>query len=334
MTLAEIKKAVAAIMSKAEADFTVDSQDLFLFAVNQVRRDAELIHDFEFSRKLVNLDVDGVLGGSLDDATYSASAIDSVTVTGTLNPDVTGTFKRIGTFNGYPLFLEMAPSAATASFLHYRTSASQWWLSAALDLGDDEGNFFSLATTNQSPAGTYSTNGSATGTAVVAVTNTFTIKSIIDIGIYDEDGNLRPSEWTTVSEGLERQRGENPYSSYRYPTDAQALTEPCGIRRFEVSNNQIYSWPKSTTDDFAIGIECYTFQNDWTTTTNIDDIWTKHAHKYLVWGTVVFLNYRFKTFVYRQEGNLQSPEKLRDEGLEAFREWDSDRYETNRRHGR
>ena len=67
---------------------------------------------------------------------------------------------------------------------------------------------------------------------------------------------------------------------------------------------------------------------------NVSDTWTTHASQYLMWGIIVHLNYYYKEFVLRQEGNLGSPEKLRDEALEAFVAWDAYRFEQNRRHGR
>ncbi len=326
MTLSEIKSAVAAIFGRTTGDLTIAGQDMFLVAVNQIRREAELLHDFEFSRRLVTLTVDGETGGSLDNAVIK-------------------------------------------------------------------------------------------GTATLVKT-----KTVIDIGLFDDDDNLRPSEWTTVSEGLERQRTNRNYRIPRYPTDQDLRSGSCGPNRFEVSGNTIYKYGKSTTD-FPIGLEVYSFSDDWTAgslnptavvtgtlspnltgtysyvgmlngyplfyvdgpdywiyhtgsnwivaavitsavdyfalastslspagtytaagaatgtatvalTSTYQDDWTTYGHQFLVWGTVVFLNHIFKTFVYRQEGNLPPPEKLRDAGLASFIEWDAAKFETNRRHGR
>lgn len=46
----------------------VNSQDLGLLALNQARKQAELMYNFEFSRRLVTVTVDGVTGGSLSSA--------------------------------------------------------------------------------------------------------------------------------------------------------------------------------------------------------------------------------------------------------------------------
>lgn len=68
MTLYEIKATAAAYLKKETPDLTVNGVDLGLIALNQVRLNAELNNDFEFSRKLVTVSVDGVVGGTLDGA--------------------------------------------------------------------------------------------------------------------------------------------------------------------------------------------------------------------------------------------------------------------------
>lgn len=50
----------------------------------------------------------------------------------------------------------------------------------------------------------------------------------------------------------------------------------------------------------------------------------EHGSDYLQWATIVELNHLLKTFVARQEGNLEPPIRLRDEALEALIRWDTD----------
>ena len=68
MTLFEIKAAAAAYLGRYTDELIVNSVDLGLSALNQIRMDAELNNDFEFTRTLVTVNVDGVVGGSLDTA--------------------------------------------------------------------------------------------------------------------------------------------------------------------------------------------------------------------------------------------------------------------------
>lgn len=328
MTLYDIKVAVATYFKTTVADLTQNGQDLFLVAANHVRRQAELGHDFEFSRKLVTLTVDGEVGGSLE------------------------------------------------------------------------------------------------GAVVYGTSTAVNIKTVIEAGLFDSDGNLRPVEWTTVAEGLERQRLDNPHSAPRYPTDGWYESGPNGFGRFELAGSSVYRFPKDADHDFTLGLEVYTMADDWTgvtpiatvtggslsgtytqqgvgygspffvhsnttqilwynvaedswyigttitpswevdsggyyylestdtqnpagtytanglsgspvvTVTSLSDVWTTHAAEYLMWGIIVHLNYYYKEFVARQEGNLGSPERLRDEALASFIAWDAYRFEQNRRHGR
>lgn len=333
MTLLEIKTAIATYFRKTVAELTLNGQDIALIALNQVRRQAELTHDFEFSRKLVTVSVNGVTGGSLSSAVIYGTA------------------------------------------------------------------------------------------------TTVKVKSVIEAGLFDDDTNLRPVEWTTVSESLERQREDNSHFAPRYPTDGWARTGPAGLNRFDFTGTTIYRWPKDDQNNFTLGLEVYTFQDDWTgvdaltatgnpvpagadgaynpvlttfngrplylhedTGTNtayfaywddtadqwqigaavgdsvtdfwaqagdfdtplagaytangtyintltltvapVEDVWTIHASQYLLWAAIVHINFRFKEFAFRQEGNLPPPTQLAEAGLAAFVEWDSYTYEQNRRHGR
>lgn len=68
MTLNDIRSTAAAYLHKTVPDFTVNGVDLSLFALNQIRRTAELQNDFNFNRRTMTLSVDGVVGGSLSGA--------------------------------------------------------------------------------------------------------------------------------------------------------------------------------------------------------------------------------------------------------------------------
>lgn len=239
--LLEIKTAVANYFEKSLAELTVLGQDLFLFAANQVRRQAEMLHDFEFQRKVVTVSVNGVTGGSL-------------------------------------------------------SSAVLYGTSTACD-----------------------------------------IKSVIDCGLFDSEYNFRPVEWTTVAEGLERQRGDNRMISPRYPTDDWFVSQPNAIGRFEFAGDTVYRFPRDASNSFTLGMEVYAFQTDWAAgdlSAPTTDTWTKYASQYIQWASIVQINHLFKSFVFRQEGNLQPPDKMAEAGLSAFVEWDAYRLEQNRRHNR
>lgn len=333
-SLLGIKTAIATYFGKVVGDLTINGQDLSLVALNQVRLQAEMVHDFEFTRKLVTVEVDGAIGGSLDEAVVYGTAI--------------------------PV----------------------------------------------------------------------EVKSVIDVGIFDVDGNMRAVDWNTVAEGLNTQRLDNPHGVIpRYPTDAQSLSGPLGVSRFQFSGQSIYKFPKVVGETYTVGMEVYTFTTDWTgvlTITGdpvpyangtyyeqgafngkpfyvrndgeylvfwsselvtwvlappgdddglpywysedaelegeylnqgsasgaptidlhsvgdttiydplgISDIWTTKGAQYLQWAAIVHLNYYYKEFVFRQEGNLPPPQTLADAGLEALKQWDIFKYESFRRSSR
>lgn len=242
MNLSEIKSAAAAYLGKETENLTVNTVDLGLVALNQVRKNAELNHNFGFSRKLLTLSVDGSTGGSLD---------------------------------------------------------------AAVEYGTSD---------------------------------VLEIKTLVDVGQFDEANNFIPVEWTTTEESLGRQRMDNPGSVVRYPSDGQAVAGPWGTRRFNFVGDKVYFFPKPIeAQTFTVGLIAYTFFPDWDDddlSNEVEDIWTKHGSQYLLWATVVQLNNLFKEFVNRQEGNLPPPSELAEAGLESLIQWDIFKYEQFRRHGR
>lgn len=247
MTLYEIKATVASYLEKTVNDLTQNNVDLGLIALNHVRQQAEQSNDFNFTRKLLTVSVDGVTGGSLD---------------------------------------------------------------LAVEYG--------------------------TTTPVVEV------KTIVDVGTFDGDGNFRPVEWTTVSDSLNRERQDNPWFTPRYPTDAEAVCGPMGQKRFAFSGNQVFMFPKTPNLTVSLGVEAYVFTPDWTnaqidpdtTQPQYDGPWTRRGSQYLQWATLIHLNHLFKGFVFRQEGNLPPPEKMAEAGLDALQRWDTFQYEQFRRHSR
>lgn len=75
MNLYQLKVIVGAMFDKNEpASLTLGGVDMFLVAANSVRRDAELAHDFEYSRITAVIDIDTTTGGSLVGATLAGDA--------------------------------------------------------------------------------------------------------------------------------------------------------------------------------------------------------------------------------------------------------------------
>jgi hypothetical protein len=224
-------------------ELTVNDVDLGLNALNLIRQTAEMSNDFGFTRKLVNLTIDGVTGGSLD------NAVDHVT----LEP--------------------------------------------------------------------------------------VTVKTVVDVGSFDGDGNLVPAYWTTTADSLNSARAEHPYALPRYPTDTQVVSFG-GMRRFTFTGDSVFTWPAAPDTTFNLGIEAYILSPDWelddtqpAATVN-GDVWLTRGAEYLQWALVVHVNQLFRDFVFRQEGNLPPPQELRDQAFNALVTWDTFKYEQFRRHDR
>lgn len=87
-----------------------------------------------------------------------------VTVTGTLNPNVTGTFKFSGQFDGYDLFvLEGAPS----TFIYYNAAATSYVMARLLTTAALTDYWSPAAPILDDPTGSYVAHGANTGTATV-----------------------------------------------------------------------------------------------------------------------------------------------------------------------
>ncbi len=238
-TLAQIKKNIASYCQVTEAELTENSQDLSLYAVNQVKMMAQLNHDFYFQNKLCTLNINSITGGLLTSAVL------------------------------------------------YGT---------------------------ETPAD---------------------IKLILDIGQLDDTLNFVPAEWTTLEEGSERMRADHEDRLIRYPSDGQVLAQVCYARRFTLINDTLFSLPKSeTSETIPVAIQAYVFDAPYSSMDTTSDFWTTRGEQYLTWAAIVQLNYRFKQFVARTEGNLPPPAELAQQGLQAIIDFDVYRYEQKRRHGR
>jgi hypothetical protein len=170
---------------------------------------------------------------------------------------------------------------------------------------------------------------------------TFSVKTIVDVGIFDSAGNLSPVPWTTTEDSLNLQRDQNPYIVPRYPTDGQVLAAMYGTRRITFTGDKVFYFPKVSPLTIPLGIEAYTFTPDWTeddlddlNPTHYNAVWNQRGSEYLMWQTIIHLNHVHKHFVFRQEGNLPPPEKLSDTALANLVTWDNFKYQQFRRHRR
>lgn len=340
MTLSQLKAVCAAYHDKTAADLTVNSVDLFLVAANNVRRSAELRHNFELSRVSATLSIDGVEGGALSDAAITNAVGDTCTVTGTLSPAITGTYTRMAgvSVNGKAVFLK---SSGTVGILF--AYATGWALSASLttlmaDVLTGPSNSWTLTSTSVNPAGTYTLQGTNTGTPVITNSGTedfASIKEVIAVQRTRPDGTLVPLDFTRADIPIERDRYELELSddfwpAARYPSDAQILSRGSTSTVYQ-RGRKLFLYPADTTstEDLEVTLECYALLNDYVAADLNDstpsDFFVEFGAAFLQWSIILELNHYFHTFVPRQEGVLPpgSPQALAEQGWQDLLLWDS-----------
>jgi hypothetical protein len=151
------------------------------------------------------------------------------------------------------------------------------------------------------------------------------VKSVVNTALYNEvDGSLMPIDFrkrdSVMAEIRKNSRTDQTYFWGRYPPDfgiEQQLVQFEGIREVMQYNRTIMLRPMLASGSLTLAIEAYVWQNDYVNDGDTD-YFTDHGYNYLIWQAVVEANYLAKEFVFRQEGNLGSPEKMADKYLAAL----------------
>lgn len=339
-TLSEIKAACAAFHGKTASDFTVNGVDLFLVAANNARRDAELRHNFEYARCRATLSIDPTDGGALSAAVIegnTSSDATSLTAAGTVTPgSVVGTFHRSATQVGGAYYYTSLGPANESWILYF--SVTTWFLVNFHDypnfaelVGD-----WSMVGTAADPTGTYTPNNGATGNVTIAgvTASTFSgVKEVTAITRTRPDGTHMPLDFTRADIGLERDRYELELSddywpASRYPSDAQILLSGSTSTLVQLGRT-IFIHPKDTTstEDLDVILYGYGMLSDYGTAALADttptDFFVEFGAAYLQWSVICEINYLWKSFVPRTEGNLSPPEQAREKAWRDLLLWDT-----------
>lgn len=338
-TLSKLQSAVAAYHSVASSAFTISGVNLFLEAVNNAIKEAQMLHDFEDCRCTALLNIDAAVGGNLIDATLESQSSTTAVVTGTLVPDVTGTYVQNGFFGGYPLFML---SGSPTYFLYYNANKTSYLISSTLTSAAPSA-YWLPAVAQTTIAGSYVHGGTATGTATVALSlgSVFSgIREVLAVTRQRPDGTYIPLDFARADIPIERDRTELEFSDnlfpyLRYPSDAQINARGTNSSVIQRGGN-LSIYPRYTagvTTPFAIRLECFGWLNELDANSLLDttpsNFLIDYGYIWLQWYTIVELNYIFKTFVPRTEGNLVSPEKVRDEAWAKLTLFDSYRVDSN-----
>src|ERR1700722_5846486 len=322
-TLTQLRATVAGFHATSTGSFTVGGFDLFLGSVNNAIKTAQMLQDFEDSRCTALLNIDAVVGGNLVNAVFEVGASTTMVVTGTLSPNVVGTYLQTGLYGGFPLFtLEGTPTY----FLYFNVTLGSYILSNTLTDGTPTAYFIPSPIQTSAP-GTYVNAGTATGTATVAQTlvNAFSaIKTVLAVTRQRPDGTYIPLDFARADIPIERDRTELEFSDnlfpyLRYPSDAQINARGTNSSIIQRGQNlSIYPvYTAGVTVPFTVRLECFGWLNALRSGNYADTFPSNslldYGFEWLQWSAICELNYIFKTFVPRTEGNLSAPEKYRDD---------------------
>lgn len=336
-----LKAVCAAYHKKTAADLTVNSVDLFLVALNNVRHSAEQRHNFEHSRCVATIDIDGVEGADISDAEITGSVGDTCTVTGSLTPNATGTYNYVGVkINGRNFFVR-----STGTYGLAWTISDNYWNIYTLNNSPEfvtqiDGWIFQSTSLN--PAGTYAANNT-TGTATVANSGTASfsgLKEIIAVSRQRPDGTYIPLDFARADIPIERDRTELEFEDslfpyVRYPSDADIRTGGSSSSIVQRGSKlEIYPhFNDDTATPLSCRLEAIGWLPDYTASSLLvstaPDYFFEHGAQYLQWAVIIELNQYFKTFVPRQEGNLGEPATKMADAWRDFLIWDSYMVDSN-----
>jgi hypothetical protein len=342
MTLLALRSMIAAYLQKSVDGLVINGVDLGITALNNVRRQAEMLHDFEFSRRHVTVSVNRMSGGTLLDSVLEGSP--SVEVKSVIEAGIYD-----DGFNVQPV--------------EWTTISESIERQRMLKPG-----FVPRYPTDSSAT----TQGYGVGMPRIA----FCGDEIwcVPTGTRDEDFDLElevytfERDWTSTSDsvvvtGITNPAGASgsywPYGLYNQRPLYINIIGAAPAALYAIWWDGVGEWRITAMADLGVVTPlnrakmvgnamvpggAYAPTGTWTATVTgwgtavmsagdaTSGVWLSKGATYLLWGSIVEVNHLAKEFVFRQEGNLPPPEKLRDDALETFRQWDSFRYEQFRRH--
>lgn len=291
------------------ADLTVSGINLVGQAINNAKRTAQRSYDFQYAKVNAFLSIPQS-GGNLSSA-YNSNTL---TVSGTLSPDATGTYFQNGSYNGAPFYTNV-------NYFTLFNTGSYWIISNS---GINPTNYWSLASSSPNPAGTYTHNGSFTGSPVVSnATGAILIKNIDNV-LCPINGGYVPIEFLTQETWMERYRqqiGRQPYTPAN--TVGQygfAVENPVAVQQ----GQQIYLYlPAQFSYPVVVQLDALQFMPDYVNSGD-SDFFLQVAPEYLMWQGILECNKLTKSFVERREGNLMEAEleNFAQQAFQSLIEWD------------
>lgn len=340
MNPATLKSLVAAFHKKATSDLTVNGVDLFLVSANNAQTQAQRRHNFEFSRVTATLDIDGVLGANISDAVIAGQVSETLQVSGTLSPDVTGIYTLQGTFSGLPFWLS---ENTTTNFIYFNPGIGFYVLGSTLSTASFSDYWSNGSAT--SFLGSFTANGELTGTATIAYasrSNWSGIREIVAVQRSTSDGYRIPLDFSRADIPIERDRTAAELTDFydfrdRYPSDSDRLNQRWNTGLIQ-RGGKILVYPQplragATDTPLSVILEAFaTLPALSSVGTSADPdpnfLWSQGSD-WLQWFIIHELNFYFKTYVQRNEGNIASPTDMRDQSWEDLLAWDTYMVDSN-----
>lgn len=319
MQVSDLKTIIAAYLGRTtSADLIQDGQDLGLAGLNSAARKAQQAHDFKAAEIDVLLSI-ASSGGALSSAVSQANLF-GVSVTGTLNPNVVGSFAYIGVFGVNSLYWKNA--SGTDYFL--ASNGASWAIST--NFVNRGSNYWILTTTSPSPNGTYTAVGSYTGSPIVANASvSVAVKRVKFVSLPLNSSEYEPIEFLEYEEFSSRVRrriGRQPFNPTKTLTQlgASLSVNPIAYQ----SAQSLFLFP--STLPFPITAKLLAVQ--WMPLYAQDtdhDFFTDYGTEYMYWQGILETNNFWKRYTEpRIEGqvDVNTIQALANDCLQRLIAWD------------
>lgn len=314
MTVGQILENAAALLEIQTSEMIVSTNGIHLGvrALNTAKRRVEMIRDFNTQDTTVRLAV-GINGVSLDTAVLESDGVTVVRV-----KTVKAAYLRDATVTPtsyYPLYIDSKKTINT----RIREMADRWIYADETDLSmryrsDNENPLYSDRLQLYTQGRNVYLNPQPTVTQSVSID--------ASIWLDDYDYNYVIVLTSSLSSATVTLSSATVPANFKVGTTFLGRTISTIVgATVTLSGNADTAITAATRVTYSNGpgvtlLAAQQVREDYT------NWFTETAHEYLMWAAVVELNHKFKSFVPRQDGYLNPPEKLRDEALSALLLWD------------
>jgi hypothetical protein len=312
LSFLQLQEIVSGYLQTTSGAMVINGVNLCQLAINNAQRTAQLAHDFYYNRVNCFLPIAGTQGAPIS---ANISSTQPVTVAGTLSPNAVGSYNFAGNYEGVPFY-------TNGSFLLFYSDAMQWVLT---NEGFNPTDFWFLNSTNQSPNGTYTAAGSATGVPTVSGAGTsILIKRIENVLLPLANGFDVPIEFLTSQDWNSRQLRLNGRQAWNPGLTPFQLGIGQNAPTAYQQGQQLFIVPSAQfTFPVTAQLSVIQFLPD---LVNSDDtnFLTQFGPEYLQWQGILEGNKLLEAFVQRREGNLDET-NLQAEAqlaLQALIGWD------------